>query len=494
MDSQAFLALAILVAIFILMLLVVIFFAFYSRKPVLPGPPLWEYLPGGTVFPIFQNSRNVGDVLSKMRETYGETFSIWYGPVRVVVTSVPQDVAHVLGSTKEFRRGDDVRTVFNTFAPGGTFTMVGEPHRSARKSMREQFSHAMLQSFHDKMTDATNELCDSLLEVAGKGPVDMIKLFAVTSFRVIINVAYGAGMEKTGRMKFNAATDTLAEEMIKEIIGYPIRQKLSILGIRNKYMNCIQTIRSTCRSFIEKRLAETDAEKKSRKPDILDTMLEISRGDLDLTMAFVIDFATAGTHTTNQILTWTVYEMYCNPGVLAKLYRELDTVVGHKPTSEPLTLEDLRKLKFVMQVWKEVLRRRPITNLLMRVTTQDVELKGSGITLPKGTMVSAFYGHCHVDPQIWKDPLEFRPERWESEGHRVPPGAYVPFGAGELSCAGRFLADYEGPLIIAEIYRRFKFELACRPEEVKRRSQFIDTPQYVRGEVEGGVPIEVHLR
>lgn len=108
------------------------------------------------------------------------------------------------------------------------------------------------------MTDATAELCDSLSGAAEKGPIHIEKFFAVTSFCVITNVAYGAGMERAERMEFSAATDTLAEEMMKELTGYPLRQKLTIFLIRNKYMNSIQTIRGICLSFIGKRFAETD--------------------------------------------------------------------------------------------------------------------------------------------------------------------------------------------------------------------------------------------
>lgn len=85
----------------------------------------------------------------------------------------------------------------------------------------------------------------------------------------------------------------------------------------------------------------------------------------------------------------------------------------------------------------------------MHVTTQDVQFKGSEIQL-------CTISYSHVDPQIWRNPLEFRPERWEEKGKRegycMLPGMYMPYSVSELPCAGRFLAEYEGPLILAEIY------------------------------------------
>ena len=44
------------------------------------------------------------------------------------------------------------------------------------------------------------------------------------------------------------------------------------------------------------------------------------------------------------------------------------------------------------------------------------------------------------DPDIFPDPLVFKPERWQSEGkgaEGVPEKYFVPFGKGTRMCQGR---------------------------------------------------------
>ena len=59
---------------------------------------------------------------------------------------------------------------------------------------------------------------------------------------------------------------------------------------------------------------------------------------------------------------------------------------------------------------------------------------------------------------------EFWPGRWMDEGSagRVRAGMFAPFGVGQLNCARQFDVDYEGTVVVAEIWRRFRVKLARR--------------------------------
>lgn len=504
MDSS-FISEAILALIIVLP---VLFIIHTSKFPALPGPGLEEYLPGGTIFPIFTDQSLYSSVMKKLGEVYGDIFSLWLGPTHVIVTSVPQDVVQVMSAVEDFERPPEMKAVFNAVAPGGIFTMPLNPHRKLKKILRGSFNHSMLKGFHTHMTEAIEELCDSIsiaIEEGKEGTSDVIDItefMSITTFRVITNVAFGSIMNKKERYEFSEAMNKIMPEMMKDYIGYPVRQALTMFGTRNKLFEYKTKILDTTNKFVEKRLAETEEEKEARDPDMLDTILRLDDHPAETLRSIATEFGVGGSHTSNQMLAWCIYETCRNPKVMARIEREISDVLGDsRPVNQPITFDEIAKLPYMMKVWKETCRMHPMGPFLNRVTTKDLTLKGSGVQLPKGTNILAFYQRCHMDPKIWRDPEMFKPERWGSgterkEGDRAPPGSFAPFGIGTFSCPGRFLADYEGPLILAEMHRRFKFNLACRSDEIRSCTAFVETAQFIdtKRNIAMGVPVRMERR
>ena len=61
-----------------------------------------------------------------------------------------------------------------------------------------------------------------------------------------------------------------------------------------------------------------------------------------------------------------------------------------------------------------------------------------------GTRIFLNQYSLHRHPAYWPRPLEWLPERWLEGGEALAarhPGAYIPFGAGPLSCIGRQYAQ-----------------------------------------------------
>lgn len=501
--------LAISAGIFVLILLCIVAYVHTSNHPKLPGPSISEYLPGGNVFSLFSDSRKFNRILSSLSQTYGDVFQLWLGPTHVVVSSVPADVVQILSSTETFVKPHNLEYVLKTMAPGGLFTMQSQKHRATRKKLREHFNHNMLTSFHTHMVQAVDGLCSELESAAEKqhidpenNMIDITQFLAATTFRIITNVAFGTGMSNTEILQFGDTMNRLLDELMLDVIGYPIRQLLTPFGVRRGLFACRSELGKVCREFIEKRISETKAQREARHTDVLDTILQLCEGDMTKATSMAIEFATAGSHTSNEMLAWCIYDICQHPQVQAKIDKELSDRFGDRPFSEPVTLEDMKSLPYIGKVWKETCRRRPILVLVLRRTTKEIRLKGSGIVIPKGKHVFAHMYRAQTNPKTWNEPLVFNPDRWGSgeekrEGDRVVPGAYIPFGIGVKSCAGRFLADYSAPLILTELQRRFKFGLACRPEEVVSSSRFVETPKFapVGGE-EGhvGVPVIVEMR
>ncbi len=84
---------------------------------------------------------------------------------------------------------------------------------------------------------------------------------------------------------------------------------------------------------------------------------------------------------------------------------------------------------------QETMRLYPAGWIGSRVAVTDTEFDGRKI--PAGRMVLYSPYLTHRNPQLWDDPLTFRPDRFTG---RLPAWGYLPFAAGERTCLGAALA------------------------------------------------------
>jgi cytochrome P450 len=93
-----------------------------------------------------------------------------------------------------------------------------------------------------------------------------------------------------------------------------------------------------------------------------------------------------------------------------------------------------------------------------RRSLEPVEI--GGVELPARTicLISAYAQHRRAD--VWEAPDRFDPDRFlpEREAER-PKGAYLPFSAGPRCCIGMHFAMMEGPIVLATLLRRYRFEI-----------------------------------
>lgn len=472
----------------------------------IPGPFIYEYLPGGIACPILQDVQAFKRTLLHLSETYGDIYQFRVGLSNVLASANCEDIIHILTSPN-FSRGSEIFAVFETFSPGGLFVMPNDIHCRTRKAIRDTFNHPMLESFHDKMVEAVDEFCDQLnhrtqlLEPEQYSePIDIAVQVAATTLSAIMNIAFGFDSTRQQRLQIVELSDQVLDEMMKDFIGYPLRHALEMFGTRTKFQNVRAKMAGICASFIDKRIAETKAEHGERTKDVLDTILSMYKTDLPTAVSLVVEFTIAGSHTTNQTVNWCFYETCKNADVMREIEKEIEDKLGDRPLSEKVSAEDMKQMSYLSNVWKETLRFHPIVCGTLKEIKKTVTLKGSGIHLPKGTTVLAHTSRAMLKAESWSDPLAFRPVRWglngqAGEGDKAAAGSYLPFSAGQRSCPGMFLANYEGLFILVELHRRFKFELACDASEVISLTSFVEreSVRWPDGVVRG-IPMRVSRR
>lgn len=203
--------------------------------------------------------------------------------------------------------------------------------------------------------------------------------------------------------------------------------------------------------------------------DLLDIMLDVSEdenAEMKLTRenikGFVLDIFTAGSDSSAATVEWALAELINHPHILKKLREEIDNVVGKDRVVEE---SDIPNLPYLHAVVKETLRLHPAAPLATRVSSKDVKV--GGYDVPANTSLFVNVWSVGRDPNYWKDPLEFLPERFAGEDvdglgsidFRGQHFELVPFGSGRRVCPGISLALQVIQLALAALVQCFEWRV-----------------------------------
>jgi len=128
----------------------------------------------------------------------------------------------------------------------------------------------------------------------------------------------------------------------------------------------------------------------------------------------------------------------------------------------------------------EVLRMSSMVPLgVMHKTLYDKEIRG--LMVRKGTVVMGNLYSAHHSPKHWKDPEEFRPERFLSpNGDKLikNPPAFIPFQIRKRRCLGEAFAMETLFLFVASIFQKFRVSKSNENDELNLKGVpgFVLTP------------------
>lgn len=164
----------------------------------------------------------------------------------------------------------------------------------------------------------------------------------------------------------------------------------------------------------------------------------------------LVTLLVAGHETTATGLAWTFDALFRHPAAMARLRSSVASGDEEYPGA----------------VVDEALRVRPVVPEVGRQLGVATDL--NGYHLPAGTGVFASVQLAHRDPDLFPDPLAFRPDRF-LEG-KPSTYSWIPFGGGTRRCLGAAFAQFEMRRVLATIVAHADLEPATdEPEPVERR-------------------------
>jgi len=366
--------------------------------------------PGPSESPAEQQEHYQSDplgYLTSCRERFGESFTTRHAQPdfpRVFISN-PADVQAVFAEPANTLAA--AKAVVRAYGERSVVLLEGDEHLERRRLMLPAFHGEKLQRHEQTIA----EIADAEVE---SWPLDepfaLLPRMRALTLQVILRNIFGV-------------TDPEALALIVEALG----RSAGLTELR-------EVLDAWMLGEIEARRSDPQL---AERGDIL-SMLILARFDdgSEIDDAEICDqlftLLNASFETTATSLAWTLDLLLHNPPALDRLLAELDEGESDE---------------YLNCVVKESLRLRPVLMLTGRTLAADLETER--LSLPAGTTASAAIWLINTRPDLYPEPLAFKPERFLEN----PPTTYgwLSYGGGPRRCLGAAFAELQIRTVLRSI-------------------------------------------
>lgn len=414
--------------------------------PFLREPPLL-----GSILPLVRDRH----AFLTLVEANGPVVGFHLGTLSTITLNRPEYVQSFLVSGSDnFDKG---WTMHRSFVGNGVFISEGEFHRTQRKIMAPSFQPRTIANYATTMGQYAERLAASWEDgqeiVVGKQMNNL-------SMSIIGKTLFDEDMFSEADAMGQALV-VVFNHAAHMVVNSPFSLPRDWPTPRNREKDRAWT---TIRNRLQKMIDERRASPEDGREDFLSLLMRARyddgshMNDVQL-MDEVSTLFSGGQETVATSLIW-VWTLLCqNPSLYQKVQEEVDTVLGGRTP----TYEDLARLPFCLQVYKETLRLYPPAIVVIRQALRDctIESDEHQYAIKKGMLVLASIYAIHRQPDYFPDPERFDPGFHFSveQEKRFPRYGFMPFGAGPRVCIGNYFAMMEGQMLLATLAQRVRFEL-----------------------------------
>ncbi|GFY80547.1 cinnamate-4-hydroxylase [Actinidia rufa] len=392
-----------------------------------------------------------------MSQTYGSIFLLKLGSKNLAVVSDPELANQVL-HTQGVEFGSRPRNVvFDIFTGNGqdmVFTIYGDHWRKMRRIMTLPFFtnkvvHQYSGMWGEEIDLVVRDLNNNIEKVSKEGIVIRRRLQLM-----LYNIMY--------RMMFDAKFESQEDPLFIEATRFNSERSQLAQSFEYNYGDFIPLLRpflrgylNKCRDLQSRRLAFFNNYYVEKRRKMMAENGE--KHQISCAMDHIIDAQKKGEITEENVLY--IVE---NINVAA-----IETTLW----SMEWAIAEVETLRL----------HTPIPLLVPHMNLEEAKL--GGYTIPKETKVVVNAWWLANNPKWWKNPSEFRPERFleEDGGTQAVVGGgnvdfrFLPFGVGRRSCPGIILALPILGLVIGKLVSNFEMHAPQGPEKIdvgERGGQF----------------------
>ncbi|KAK7260171.1 hypothetical protein RIF29_25991 [Crotalaria pallida] len=452
--------------------LLLLLFFHKQRSSKKPPSPL-----GPRGLPIIGNLHQLNNTstlhlqLWQLSKIYGPLFSLRLGLRPAVVVSSPKLAKEVLKNYGLVFSGRPPLLGQQKLSYNG-LDIVFSPYNDYWREIRKIcvihiFSLKRVSSFSSIRQYEVKQLIKKISSHASSSAVtNLSELMISLSSTMICRIAFGRRYEDEGTEK--SRFHELVHEIQAMLAVFFVSDYIPFMGWIDKLSGLharLDRIYKQMDEFYHEVIDERLNKNIEKEEEVIvDVLLQLKKQrsfSVDLTYDHIkgvfMNILVAATDTTAATLVWAMTALIKNPRVMKKAQEEIRKFGGNKIF---LDEDDIQNLPYLKAAIKETLRLYLPTPLLVpREANENCIIDGYQIQAKTIVFINAWA--IHRDPEAWKDPEEFYPERFLNSAIDFEGQDYelIPFGAGRRICPGLQMAVPILGLVLANLLHSFDWEL-----------------------------------
>ncbi|KAJ6797551.1 cytochrome P450 716B1-like [Iris pallida] len=362
--------------------------------------------------------------------------------------------AFVSEQLKPFKRMIGERTITQ---------LAGGEHRRLRGAIAQFLRLDMMKKYVGRVDEEVRHHIAA--NWAGRDRVTVVPLAKSLSLDLIGSLVYDIDSRDV-RNRLKRDFVDIMDGLWADGIGLPF------LNLNRTTRACAR-VRGTLTEIVRARREAHEQGRRSSKEDLITYLISLESRDpaedhvfvddeiIDISMLVML----AGYDTSSVLITFMIRHLANDPPTRAAVVREQEEIANSKASKEdPLTWDDVAKMKYTWRVAMEILRMIPPLFGARRTAVRDVEY--DGYTIPKGWNALWLASVTQMDATIFPEPAKFDPTRFENPS--IPAYSFQAFGGGLHACPGNEFARLETLVTMHYLVTRFDWKLCCKPDGLRR--------------------------
>ncbi|KAG6677247.1 hypothetical protein I3842_14G016100 [Carya illinoinensis] len=417
-----------------------------------PGDLGWPFLGNMPSFLRSFKSNHPESFISSFVSRFGRTGiykAFMFGSPCVIVTT-PETCRRVLTADDDsFKPGWPQSTVQLI----GNKSFIGisyEEHKRLRRLTAAPVNGYEALSTYAKYIE--ENVVSSLNKWTTMGEFEFLTQLRKLTFRIIMYIF------------LSSESEPVMEALEREYtaLNYGVRATaINLPGfVYHKALKARKKLVATFQSIVDERRNQRKEFVLPKKKDMMDALLDVAdENGRKLSDEEIIDillmYLNAGHESSGHTAMWAAIFLERHPEFLQKAKAEQEEIVRKRPPGQSgLTLKEIREMEYLSKVIDETLRVITFSPFVFREAKTDVNI--NGYTIPKGWKVVVWFRSVHLDPEIYENPMEFNPSRWDN--YTPKAGTFLPFGAGSRLCPGNDLAKLEITIFLHHFLLHYQLE------------------------------------
>jgi len=423
-----------------------------KKKSTLNLPPSFPSVPILGSLPFLGKADTIAMFFAEKMTQYGSVFSFMAGQRYIVVLNGQKEIREALvKKAQDFAaRGRCVtQDLFNKEERGITF-QDGEKvmkNRVHSMTMLKQFGFGERPIIEEVLNGVVTELID-YMKGKREDSWDPSQILEIHTLKTIYRLMFGkeSGNDEMEKLQILLRNYQDSMDPVYDIFPLlvkvpPFKGRLEKECVEQEklvtyYMNKIEKTlqqNNTGNNFVQEFVRNGSTDKKE--------------------LAYILrDIFTAGTETVSFQVARALAVLGNRPNVAERLQKEIDSVV---PRDRLPSLYDRKNMPYLEATILELFRYRTIFPITVPyMATCDTQVGAYDVR--KDTTILVNLWAAHMDPLVWKDPENFRPERFlDDEMNIINQDLVIVFSLGKRACLGEVLARQETFLFLSAILQQF---------------------------------------